>query len=374
MLFKILVLFFISIYSVSITTETVFARTNRKKKSNRKSSSKRNKRKNRSQSSAKNNEKVQNLNNEAQENKPVNNLVNNSQTSQNTVTTNEPIKQETESETQQDEIKSNPNDKPVSDVSKDKKWEEFRLCMQQGCSGGDDQPTNVECYKTVTFDKQFNDCKPLIEESKRKDFKKYFLNTFIPNEKKEFCENKDGPLQGVYENDTCKIKVKFKRNYHKNECLSSCNKVERIKTISINKSFTCSPEWFGVEPCYKDSNGCSEAKVKKITGGIAIAGGVVAGVVSGVASGFAGKNKKETTDEDKKATDTTNEKKKESGYDHGSAALDGISAGLDGVTKGAGELATAVLLEKEKGEALKGNCILPDGSAIGEGKSKKITW
>ena len=405
MLFRLLVLFFISIYSVSITTETVFARNNRKRKSSKKTASKRNKRKNRSQSSARSVEKVEVTNNETQENKPVNtattvtnNNTQTNQTTQNSTKNNEPTKPETTSEKEQDEIKSNPNDKPTTDISKDKKWEEFRLCMQQGCSGGDDQPTNVECYKSITFDTQFNNCKPLIEESKRSDFKKYFLNTFIPNEKKEFCENKEGPLQGKYENDTCIITIKFKRNAHKNECLSSCDKVERTKTIPINKPFTCSPEWFKVDPCYKDTNDCSTAKVKKITGGIAIAGGVVTGLVAGLT---AVPNKKETTIEvdgedgkkkqvtvsdqeelkkyekkmDGKAYETaTSNIKKNASKDRLTGAMTGISAGLEGVKQGTADLITASLIEKEKGEALKGNCILPNGSAISEGMSKKITW
>lgn len=408
MSFKLLVLFFISIYSVSISTETVFARSNKKKKSNRKSTSKKNKRKNRSQSSAKSSTKIENTNtvadnNQKQENKPVNTTAStqNSPTQQNTtVANNEQTKTEAKTNTTQDEIKSNPDNKSTPDVSKDKKWEEFRLCMQQGCSGGDDQPSNVECYKTITFDNQFNSCKPLIEESKRKEFKAYFLNTFIPNEKKEFCENKEGPLQGKYENDTCKITIKFKRNAHKNECLSSCDKIERTKTVSINKPFTCSPEWFGVSPCYKDSNGCSEAKVKKITGGIALAGGVVTGLVSGVTTtmksskqsatieieGEDGKKEQVTV---KNAEELEKYKKQLSGdayktasgdlekstkKDHAAGALEGISAGLEGVKQGTSDLITASLMEKEKGEALKGNCILPDGSAIGEGMSKKITW
>lgn len=397
MLFKTIVIFFISMYSVSITTESVFARNNRKKKSGHKKTSRR---KSRSQSSARYTEKVQNTNNnttiaETKENNQTNNVVNNNtQTQQNTTSTIETQKQEVKQENKEpEEIKSDPNDKPAADISKDPKWEEFRLCMQQGCSGGDDQPNNVECYKAVNFDKQFTSCKPLIAENKRSEFKKYFLNTFIPNEKKEFCENKEGSLQGKFENDTCKITIRFKRNGHKNECLSTCDKIERTKTISINKAFTCSPDFFGVSPCYKDSPSCQAAKIKKITGGIQIAGGIVSGVVAGVSAGFsAAKSSKEPekAKEPEKTESSTSEtqsqpaqnttttsnttEEKKSGYNHLAATMTGIEAGMDGVAKGTGELVSASFLEKEKGEMLKGNCIFPDGSAVGEGMTKKISW
>ncbi len=403
MLFKTIVIFFISIYSVSITTESVFARNNRKKKSGHKKTSRR---KGRSQSSARYTEKVQNTNNdttitETKENKQTNNVVkNNTQNQQNTTSTIEPQKQEVKQENKEpEEIKSDPNDKPATDISKDPKWEEFRLCMQQGCSGGDDQPNNVECYKAVNFDKQFTSCKPLIAENKRSEFKKYFLNTFIPNEKKEFCENKEGSLQGKFENDTCKITIRFKRSGHKNECLSTCDKIERTKTISINKAFTCSPDFFGVSPCYKDSPNCQVAKMKKITGGIAIAGGIVSGAVAGIATTLNAlkpttENKPKNSNSDKppettsdKPAETTNTDKTDSskktpkapkysntGAAVGAGAMEGIAAGMEGVAKGTGELVSASFLEKEKGEMLKGNCIFPDGSAVGEGMTKKITW
>ena len=43
----------------------------------------------------------------------------------------------------------------IPDMSKDEDWEDFRLCMQQSCSGGDDQPNNVQCYKSLNFDNVF---------------------------------------------------------------------------------------------------------------------------------------------------------------------------------------------------------------------------
>ena len=383
MLLKAIVILAVSIYSVSITNETVFAR-GRKRSSNKKHSSSRrkNSRKNRSQSSAKYTEKTTlntpNIETQTQkstasvENTNTNTEANKQQNPQNTIT--DSTKQEAKTENTEQEVKSDPNDKTTPDITKHPKWEEFRLCMQQGCSGSDDQPNNVECYKAIAFDNQLF---------------KYFLNTFIPNEKKEFCENKEGSLQGIFENDTCKITIKFKRNGHKNECLSSCDKIEKTKTISINKPFTCSPDFFAVLPCYKDSPNCQAAKMKKITGGIAIAGGVISGVVAGVSAGFSATKEKTTEPKPEQSTQATTttppattttsnttetKREKTSNYNHADAALTGISAGMEGVAKGTGDLVTASFLEKEKGEVLRGNCIFPDGSAIGEGMTKKITW
>ncbi len=282
---------------------------------------------------------------------------------------------------------------PISDIpdmSQDAQWESFRICMQQICAGGDNQPTNVECYKKIQFDNAFLNCKGLIEESKVSDYRNYFSGPFINKEKKEFCE---GDLySGEYNSTTgkCAISVTYTRpkvdaKFH------GCNSENKTKTWYIDsKNYICDAEQFNVNPCYQDNANVTAEEAKEITGWINVA----AGTLTGVASAFsAAKNHSATetklvdnVDANGNKIQTTqtvainkytvsDEKKKEFNKDATLTGITtGISAGLGGVANGVASIASANVAKREKGERVYGICTLSNGEVIPEGSSIKLSW
>ncbi len=269
--------------------------------------------------------------------------------------------------------------KEVKDMSKDEKWEDFRLCMQTSCAGSDEQPNNVECYKSLNFDNAFMNCKMLVDENKREDFKNYFTGPFIRAEKKEFCEGDF--YGGKFDEVTgkCAITVKYTRPSYSGKQFK-CDRESRSLVWYIdNRNYVCDASLFGVGNCYQDSANYTSAQIKKWTGVAQLAVGTVMGVTAGVTAGM--KNVKEevtTKDADGNYRTENVTVKNADGTDKKAGKLEGISAGLQAssgmLSTGGTDLATALILEKEKGDRIFGVCNLPNGETIPEGNSKKLSW
>ena len=300
--------------------------------------------------------------------------------------------QTTESSTEGgDEIGSG-EAKEVKDMSKDAKWEEFRICMQTSCAGSDEQPNNVECYKSLNFDNAFENCKMLVDENKREDFKNYFTGPFIRAEKKTFCEGEfyNGKFDEV--SGKCAITVTYTRPKYSGKQFS-CNREARSLIWFIdNKNYVCDASLFGVGNCYQDSAGYSAAKIQKYIGIAKVALGTASAAVAGFSA--AGKVVQQSVTDrdgntkmvnvqvekkDKKGNPVINpDTKKPEMEDKKAGALEGLSAGLQAgsgmLSSGASDLASGLILEKEKGDRIFGICNLPNGETIPEGSSKKLTW
>lgn len=275
----------------------------------------------------------------------------------------------------------------VKDMSKDAKWEEFRICMQTSCAGSDEQPNNVECYKGINFDNVFMNCKMLVEENKREDFKNYFTGPFLKQEKKTFCENDNYGGKFDETSGKCAVSVKYTRPAYNGKQFQ-CGKESKSLTWYIdNKNYVCDADLFGVGECYKDSAGYTAAQTQKWMGVAQLAIGAASAIGTGLAAASKGIVKKTTTDtngntsvEKEQVTYTAKfgkNKGKEVTRDKWNA-MEGISAGWSAgsgmIATGAGQLAEGMIMEKEKGDRIFGICTLPNGTVISEGNSIKLSW
>ena len=272
----------------------------------------------------------------------------------------------------------------IKDMSKDAKWEEFRLCMQTSCAGSDTQPNNVECYKSINFDNVFSNCKMLVEESKREDYKNYFTGPFIKAEKKAFCEGDN--YGGKFEEATgkCAITVKYIRPAYNGKQFQ-CGRESRAKTWYLdNRNYVCDADLFGVGECYQDSPEYAAAQTQKWIGIAQIGIGVLSAAATGISAAKKGivKNSTTTTNADgSSSTNVTYEKyTNKKGVEVNKADVaGGISAGLtagSGMLAAGGEsLAKGLVIEKDsRGNRIFGNCTLPNGETISEGNSIKLSW
>ena len=304
----------------------------------------------------------------------------------------------------------------VEDVSKDSEWENFRICMQSSCSGGDDQPPNVQCYRSVNFDNAFTNCKGLVSEEKRNKFKEYFKGPFTTLEKQTACE--DSLKKGKWKDGKCVLTVTYTRGKISNKCLDDCSPVNKSKEWIVDgRNYLCSADTFGVEMCYKDSPNCEAAKSERIGGYIALAtAGISAGL--GVMQGISTASVSRTeTVEDKEAkakkaslinkgdseaaallSDTkevtrnyssSSQLKKEYGENSDTykdlkselnrkkaigATTEALNASSGQFAEAASSLVSARIHSKEKGEAVYGTCLLPDGTRLPNGSSIKLDW
>ena len=371
---KILVLLLVFAYPLAVQEEC-YARKNHSSRSSKKSKGKKRSVKPSAKSTTKESteDSSNNENSTAQESTSSN--TNNSEaSSSSTQAANTGTSSEDENEVGSGEAKE------VKDMSKDAKWEEFRICMQTSCAGSDEQPNNVECYKSLNFDNAFENCKMLIDENKREDFKNYFTGPFIRAEKKAFCEGEfyNGKFDEI--SGKCAITVTYTRPKYSGKQFS-CGRETRTLTWYIdNKNYVCDASLFGVDNCYQDSAGYSAAKIQKYVGIAKVAIGTASAAFAGYSA--ATKVVKEsktdkngnTTMEAVKVTDkkTGEEKDKTAGVGEGLSA--GLQAGSGMLSSGASDLASGLILEKEKGDRIFGICNLPNGETIPEGSSKKLTW
>ncbi len=269
------------------------------------------------------------------------------------------------------------------DVSKDANWENFRICMQSNCSDGDDSPNNVKCYKNLTFDEVFANCKMLVEEGKRESFKNYFSGPFLTAEKKAFCEG--DMYNGKYNEATgkCAITVTYTRPAYNGKQFK-CKAEKKTTTWYLDgKNYVCSAEIFNVDDCYQDSAGYETAKMKKTMGGINLAMGAVTGLVASlttvtkITAAVTDKTKEtDNSDSDSSSTQPTpssteENKNKATWYDKAAA---GLSAGAGSLTQGIAEMAEGDILMKQKGDRFFGSCVLPNEERIAEGNARVLHW
>ncbi|MCR5506593.1 MAG: hypothetical protein K6F04_01955 [bacterium] len=281
-----------------------------------------------------------------------------------------------------------PSSSEIKDMSKDAKWEEFRICMQTSCAGSDEQPNNVECYKSLNFDNVFMNCKLLVDESKREDFKNYFTGPFLKAEKKAFCE---GDLYGGQFNEStgkCAITVKYTRPAYNGKQYKCGSESKSLTWYLDGRNYICDADLFGVGECYQDSDGYQAAQIQKWTSVAQLVAGTVAGVTSGLTAGLKIKKETKTQKDDNGNYYTSSENVKVQKIDKKTGetktvdaregALTGITAGFNAssgmLSSGATSLATAMIMEKEKGNRIYGVCNLPSGEIISEGSSIKLSW
>ena len=320
------------------------------------------------------------------------------------------------------EKEATPTSGTVPDMSKDAQWEDFRICMQQNCVGGDEQPSNVECYKAVNFDNAFNSCKSMVDSSKWGNYRNYFTGPFIRKEKAEFCKGEI--WYGKFDETTgkCVLNVQYTRARVSNECLSDCGAVSKSKNWYVDgRTYICSGDNFGVGECHRDGPNCSASKIQKATGMVSLAGGAIMG---GVAAWQAVKDTKATVS--RKETKTVTQKDEDGNVlkdDKGNAltetvttyedvqknsfknmseeerksygigekelearqrelnrdkaisgTLSGLQASSSFVTSGVTAIATANIYKEEKGDRVYGVCTLPNGQIVSEGNSIKLSW
>lgn len=390
---KILILVLLFSYSFGVIEEEVYAQKSKRANS---SKSNKNKSKSKSKSKSKKSARASSSNRESNSNTDDDTEeINNTETISSTYTETTTVVQEeiptpvqqtvvaNNTEPEQEEIATTESKtSEIPDMSKEAEWEDFKVCMQQNCAGGDEQPLNVECYKTLNFENAFSVCKDyILDETKVKDFKKYFSGPFIKQEKKAFCEGEiwNGKFNDA--NGKCAITVTFKRNkvdgkHH------GCAKVSKTKTWYLdNKNYSCDGESvFNVSPCFHDSAQAESAKMQKYTAIASMTLGAVTGTIAGIASAKSYKETTTTTDKDGKAHDIViNNGSENKDADFGKRAVwsgigEGWSAASGALTSGGTQLATAIMMEKEKGDREYGRCELPNGTILSEGNTIKLSW
>lgn len=395
---KLLVLFLLFGYSFTIVGENVYAQRSKKSNSSRGNKSRsKSKKSSRSGSSARGDHSSSSANYEEENAVPVQTSTTYTETTTTTVqqVAPTPVQQSLVVDEAEEEVETTKSSSGVADMSTDPEWEDFRICMQQNCAGGDEQPLNVECYKTLNFENAFSVCKDyLSDESKIKDFKKYFSGPFIKQEKKAFCEGEIWKGKFNEANGRCAITVTFNRNkvdakHH------GCSRVSKTKTWYLdNKNYICDGEAvFGVSPCYHDSANAEAAKTQKITAGITLAMGAITGVAAAFATtrNYKEKGNDEYArnedgslkyDNEGKAIKIEAETKtwsKDADKEFKKNALttgimDGLAASSGSLATGGTQLASAILSEKERGQREYGRCELPNGTMINEGNSIKLSW
>ncbi|MBR1544878.1 MAG: hypothetical protein IJ638_02970 [Alphaproteobacteria bacterium] len=295
----------------------------------------------------------------------------------------------TETASASSDAETAPSSTEVKDMSKDPKWEDFRICMQTSCAGSDEQPNNVECYKSINFDNVFMNCKMLVDENKREDFKNYFTGPFLTAEKKTFCE---GDLYGGKFNETtgkCAITVKYTRPKYSGKQYKCSAESKSLTWYLDGRNYVCDADLFGVGNCYQDSANYQSAQIQKWTGVAQLVAGTAAGLTTGLSAGMKLKTqtkqvKNESTGAMESVTSNVQVQKvdKKTGemktVDAKEGVLAGVTAGLQAgsgmLSSGATSLATAMIMEKEKGNRIYGVCNLPNGETISEGNSIKLSW
>ena len=267
-----------------------------------------------------------------------------------------------------------------SSIESDAQWESFKFCMHQACSGGDDQPDNVNCYKTQTFDSAFLGCKSALSDANKSTFEAYFKDYVMPHEQEEFCRDIH---HGTWKDGKCALKVVYKRQKIDNECLEDCSAVnEEREWVIDGKNHTCSAEAFGVKVCYKDSPNCSAVKMKKVEGWMQIGTAALTGTIGAISAVNSATITKEKTEDGKTTTYESsntsnmddNEKKELTSkkvWGGVAGALQGASSGL---ATGTGALIEADMMSKEKGDMVWGSCHLSNGDVIQNNGSKMISW
>ena len=306
----------------------------------------------------------------------------------------------------------------IPDMSKDEDWEDFRLCMQQSCSGGDDQPNNVQCYKSLNFDNVFANCKLLVDSSKQEDFREYFTGPFLLQEQKEFCEG--DYWSGKFDEKTkkCNLSVKYNRPAYSGK-VYKCGAVSSTKTWSLDgKTYTCLGENFGASACYQDSPNVAAAQMQQITGIFTLATGAIAATASVVSTlkdvktatlnvkngdeytninitkdqigDYVQKNDDGSLKTDNFGNYLVTEDAEKMGITSGmlssaNAKLSGTSKGLEAtqaavtsglptMTEGAAQIISGSIAKKEKGDRLYGTCVLPNGQVIPENSNITLSW
>lgn len=391
---KLLVLFLLFGYSFAIVGEDVYAQRSKKSNSSRGNKSRsKSKKSSRSGSSAREDHSSSTSDYEEESETATTYTETTTTTVQQVAPA--PVQQSLVVDEAEEKVETTKSSSGVADMSTDPEWEDFRICMQQNCAGGDEQPLNVECYKTLNFENAFSVCKDyLSDESKIKDFKKYFSGPFIKQEKKAFCEGEIWKGKFNEANGKCAITVTFNRNkvdakHH------GCSRVSKTKTWYLdNKNYVCDGEAvFGVSPCYHDSANAEAAKTQKITAGITLAMGAITGIATTIATKRNYTEKESDTyardengnlkyDEDGKAILIKGETKywnkdaddefKKNAFSAG--LMDGLAASSGSLATGTTQLAGAILSEKERGQREYGRCELPNGTMINEGNSIKLSW
>ena len=257
------------------------------------------------------------------------------------------------------------------DVTKDENWENFRLCMQSNCSGGDDEPNNVQCYKSLTFDSVFQNCKSMVEASKQESFKNYFSGPFLNAEKKAFCEGADS-YAGKYNEATgkCAVTVTYTRPAYNGKQFKCGAEKKTLTWYLDGKNYVCSGEVFNVNECYKDSDGYEAAKMKKMMGGITLAMGAVTGTISA----FSTKQFADGTEKVKNSDGETVEQTKYRKADWADKTAAFAETGAGQLTSGISDMVTGDIMMKQKGDRLFGSCKLSNGYIFSEGNAIKLTW
>jgi hypothetical protein len=310
----------------------------------------------------------------------------------------------------------------IPDVHEEPAWAGFRKCMTSSCMGGDDQPDHVNCYRNVTFEQIFEECRAMIDDPEKEDaYMAYFKIPFLTAEKSAFCAEH---FKGTYNEtkDTCSVVVKFSRKYEAQKGVGfakndnkGCNNQGVPKTFSFgiaSKKVLCSYETWNLDECHTDSPDLIKNQMAAISGLVQVATGAVAGVASGVSAGLSASaaNKQKKMDSDIAARDSLNRQESyatpngmstlvEGGSassttslndrigggldsykaDKGVAVVSGIASGLAGggamVTEGIGNLSLGLTGVKEKGGLyLGGKCTLPDESIVREGSIIHLHW
>ena len=310
-------------------------------------------------------------------------------------TNNEISSTETASENVNIEI-SLTDDQLYKTVPNHEKWEDFKFCMQQQCMGGPEQPSNVECYKSLNFDNAFQSCKIMIgDASKYSIFEKYFKEVFLPEEQASACVSLFSGNWNA-EKKTCDVTITYTRRYESRAkssmrakdvgCNDARTKIVSIPTNGSSSKMNCTYEAFGLGPCYEDSAKLEANKSALIMGSISTGVGALAGVAAGLTAGLKKQTKtEEIRDDDGKVigTKTVDVKKldkdgNETNKYERAGAWEGITAGLEAskgmILEGTAQLVTAKASQNEHGEPVRGTCKLPDNTAYSEGSLMQLSW
>ncbi len=249
------------------------------------------------------------------------------------------------------------------DVSKDEKWDNFRICMQSNCGASDDLPNNVNCYKSLNFDNAFENCKMMIEESKHESFKNYFTGPFLNAEKKAFCEG--DVYKGKFNEATgkCAVTVTYTRSAYDGKQFDCKAEKKNLTWYLDNKNYVCSGDAFNVSECYQDSANYESAKMQQIMGGISLGMGALTAGLSVFSGGQVDSGKR-----DKDGNAIMRDRSK------GEKAYDAIAGSSGQLTEGITQMATADIMMKQKGDRIFGKCIISDGHIVSEGSAVKLSW
>ncbi len=270
----------------------------------------------------------------------------------------------------------------INAVPADPDWQEFKFCMQQQCMGSAEQPTNVQCYKSINFDNAFQSCKVMIKDVAKYDlFSKYFTDVYLINEQEEACRN---IYSGKYNRDkqSCDISINFSRKYVSNAkvlkndlvgCNDNINKTWSITAVKTTR-ITCSHDAFGLGACYSDNPEQTGNEIALYTGIGSTVLGVGVGVTSGVLAGMNATEQVSTGN----YTEDGNEILKTEQAGTSKKVFEGISEGWQAgsglITSGVGQIITSTVSAKNVGPEVFGRCSLPDGRVVQEGSIIELSW